>query len=981
MTVINNNARDQYTASNGQTIFNYTFEISDQDNIQVYQRASSAAPDDVADLLVITTDYTVTGVGVNTGGTIVLVSGAALNDVITLQGNAPPVRSTSFTPGGTIQAANLNTEFDDEVLIYQTILATQDFLIPKYPKSAVVQDFDIVLPILDANQTWVMNDDGDEIVAADFPSEGAASRLSTYLTLTDATAQEPNSINLAALGSGIMVNNAGVAILMRTLTGTANQIDIANGTGVSNNPTFSISSNPTIPGTAGMGVPSGTTAQRVIPTPPSVGLRINTDLDSLEFYVNGAWTQIEDSGDFTDLLALLASHVAGEGASLIGLETPSTSTVQDFSEAGFILKTANNATPNAQAMGALGTGIVRNTTTTGVQSIDAAVTAFSNLSFAADKLPYATGATAFALTDLTSYMRTVLDDTTAAAAAVTLAVLPLLGGTMLGNLTLVGDPSTALMAATKQYVDNIAFNVHPACNYGTTANLAGYTYLNGTLGVGATLTAGGNGAFTTDGASPTLGSRILVPQQSTTFQNGIYTLTQVGTAGTPAILTRATDYDQAAEMQAGDRVDVVAGATLAGTQWMMTQTAAITVGTTAITWLNITNTGALLVANNLSELTATASTARGNISAAMSGANNDITSLLGMTGEIRGATEIADSAGNPMFTFGYIATPVNYFLFQNAATGDGIDIFAQGSDASIPLNLLPKNAWVSILDVTNTIGGTLRFWNAAYTFYTQLKVADAAGTSVTFTLPSLDGASGTSLKTNASGVLSFLTLPSITQVKTVLVASTSTYTPTANSVGFSVAGAGAGGGGGGAATTGAGQAAAGCGGGYGGYFFKTFTLAEMGANAAVTIGAAGTAGAAGNNAGAAGGDTIFNPAGTGATLTGTGGAGGAGQGAQGSLNINDGGGAGGTASNGDLNIPGVGGFRGLSMAVVSNQSLGGDGASGIWGVGGRGSVNAAGIVGSGYGAGGAGGGTINSAQTAGSAGTLGLVVVTEYISV
>src|SRR5690606_21903574 len=43
------------------------------------------------------------------------------------------------------------------------------------------------------------------------------------------------------------------------------------------------------------------------------------------------WTQVEDSGDMTSLLALLASHDPGEGASLIGIDP--TGTVQDFYDA------------------------------------------------------------------------------------------------------------------------------------------------------------------------------------------------------------------------------------------------------------------------------------------------------------------------------------------------------------------------------------------------------------------------------------------------------------------------------------------------------------------------------------------------------------------------------------------------------------------------------------------------------------------------
>ena len=78
----------------------------------------------------------------------------------------------------------------------------------------------------------------------------------------------------------------------------------------------------------------------------------------------------------------------------------------------------------------------------------------------------------------------------------------------------------------------------------TTADLGTVTYNNGTLGVGATLTNGGSqAAFSIDGQSPSVDSRILVKNQSSALQNGIYTLTTVGDGSTNWVLTRASDAD------------------------------------------------------------------------------------------------------------------------------------------------------------------------------------------------------------------------------------------------------------------------------------------------------------------------------------------------------------------------------------------------------------------------------------------------------
>jgi hypothetical protein len=74
------------------------------------------------------------------------------------------------------------------------------------------------------------------------------------------------------------------------------------------------------------------------------------------------------------------------------------------------------------------------------------------------------------------------------------AKLSLAGGTMTGKITLDGDPSSALHATTKQYVDNTASGIvaKPQVLGATTVNIDA-TYNNGTAGVGATLTHNTNG--------------------------------------------------------------------------------------------------------------------------------------------------------------------------------------------------------------------------------------------------------------------------------------------------------------------------------------------------------------------------------------------------------------------------------------------------------------------------------------------------------
>ena len=186
-----------------------------------------------------------------------------------------------------------------------------------------------------------------------------------------------------------------------------------------------------------------------------------------------------------------------------------------------------------------------------------------------------------------------------------------LGGTSLtlGGLTtvtLTQDPTSALQAATKQYVDAAVSNVnyHAACNYATTVDLGAVTYNNGTSGVGATITK--TTPFATlsiDGANPTVGQRILVKNETSGQYNGIYTVTSVGSGSVGWVLTRATDYDQTGtgqnEVAPGDTTFIISGTVNASTQWVQTTDLPITIGTTPLLFTQIAGPGAYTAGTGL----------------------------------------------------------------------------------------------------------------------------------------------------------------------------------------------------------------------------------------------------------------------------------------------------------------------------------------------------------------------------------------------
>jgi hypothetical protein len=160
--------------------------------------------------------------------------------------------------------------------------------------------------------------------------------------------------------------------------------------------------------------------------------------------------------------------------------------------------------------------------------------------------------------------------------------------------TVSTTPTNNTDIVNKQYADAIASGIHfhEAVNYATATALPACTYSNGTGGVGATLTGNVNGALTVDGYTFTSpaddGMRILIKDQASGLQNGVYTLTQAGNSspGAPFILTRATDFDSVGtgvdQIDEGDFFLVTGGTVNVNTAWVQQTPPPITIGSTAI---------------------------------------------------------------------------------------------------------------------------------------------------------------------------------------------------------------------------------------------------------------------------------------------------------------------------------------------------------------------------------------------------------------
>jgi len=352
------------------------------------------------------------------------------------------------------------------------------------------------------------------------------------------------------------------------------------------------------------------------------------------------------------------------------------------------------------------------------------------------------------------------------------------------NITGLATPVSDTDAATKAYVDSTAQGLDPKASvvYATTTSIfgSGYTYNNGTSGVGATITAGSNGALSIDGSTPTVGARVLIKNEVGAFVNnttesaafnGIYLVTIVGSGAAAFVLTRTTDFDVGTEM-AGAFTFVEQGTTNADTGWVCTANNPITVGTTQITWTQFSSagtytagTGLTLIGNqfNISNTAVTPGTfgngdavatftvnQQGQLTAA---SNTSITAnAANLTGTTLNAT-IVNSSLTSVGTLGNLTVTDN-IISGNVYANSGA-IQAVTLAGNLTSNAQPNITSVGTLTSLN-VTGTANAGNFTTTGNANVGTLTVSGTSnlgavgnVTIT----GGSNGYYLKTNGSGAL------------------------------------------------------------------------------------------------------------------------------------------------------------------------------------------------------------------------------------
>lgn len=526
--------------------------------------------------------------------------------------------------------------------------------------------------------------------------------------------------------------------------GVANQISVSSPT---TTPLVGLATNPVLPGSGSVTLPSGNTASR--PALPSNGmLRYNTDSALLEAYLNGSWTSLASGSGVTSVatgVGLLGGPITSTGtididttvvATLTGTQTLTNKTMSGASNT--FTNIPNSALDNSTISGvALGSNLNALTIGTGLTG-----TSYNGSGAVTIAIDTATVVTLTGTQTLTNKSMsgstntfTNIPNSALTNSSVTIGSTAIsLGSTSLTlagltSVTLTQDPTADLQAATKQYVDNLVstgLTFHAPVQAATTQSLAAQTggtvtYNNGTGGVGATITL--SVALTTlDGYTLANTNRILVKDETNQAYNGVYTWATGGT-----VLTRATDADTYGtgvnQLSQNDYFFVQNGTVNKGSSYVVTTAGTITFGTTAITFAEFSNSQVYSAGTGLTLTGTTFSITNTGVTNASYGTASSVPTIaVNAQGQITSASNTSIAINGNQITSGTVGVAYGGTNLSSYTTGDLL--YASGSTTLSKLN-------IGATDYVLTSSGTAPQYVAQSTL--SVGYATTAGSATTAT--------------------------------------------------------------------------------------------------------------------------------------------------------------------------------------------------------------------------------------------------------
>jgi hypothetical protein len=328
-----------------------------------------------------------------------------------------------------------------------------------------------------------------------------------------------------------------------------------------------------------------------------------------------------------------------------------------------------------------------------------------------------------------------------------------------GAVTGLGSPSSNSDAATKSYVDDLVAGLRTRviAECATTANV--------------NLSNGLEAGDAIDGVTLVAGDRVLVKDQSTATENGLYLA--VGSGAGAA--SRDPEHDTIAELSGG-MVVVNQGTANDNKIFLCTTDTDAVLGNTSITYTIITpqNVGTVTSIATGTGIDGGTITSSGTIAidstvATLSGTQT-LTNKTLTTPKI--GTSILDTGGNELAKLTATSSAINEFTIANAAAGGSPTLSATGGDSNIDLDLLAKGTGhVTVRGNTNS--GAVQF-NCESNSHGQIVIAQPHSAAVTNTLTLPAGASSTLVSLVSTDTLTNKTLTSPKINENVAVTSTAT---------------------------------------------------------------------------------------------------------------------------------------------------------------------------------------------------------------